>query len=194
MKTTFHIPHSTFQSGFTLIEAVVAAGVFAIAATSIVGIYISIQGLNSRSRSLEAVQQNIRFINEDLTKIISNGSIDYASYNNLVPQPSAANLYLIDKDGTKIWVYRTGDSLTIQKTPVAGSAVSSAYTGSDVRVIGFKVYITPQSDPFPPSILTTKEQPTITIYAEFEANLGSRDAVSQIFQTTIATKEYPEPI
>ena len=183
------------QSGFTLIEAVVSAGVFAIAATSIVGIYTSIQGLNSRSTAIEAVQQNIRFINEDLAKIISNGSIDYASYSGLVPQPQAANLYLTAKDGTKIRVYQTGSNLTIVKTPpLGGPAASAVYTGSDVRVLDFRVYITPAANPFPPSLSTPKEQPTVTIYVEFEANLGARDPVRQYYQTTIATKEYPEGI
>lgn len=179
--------------GFTLIEAVVSAGVFALAATSIVGVYTSIQRLNSRSTAFEAIEQNIRFISEDLSKLISNGAVNYDpdGYNNFVPQPSADNLYIIDRSGSRIRIYKSGDELIYDKD---SGNFSTAYTGREVKVLEFKVFITPDTNPFPPGAGKPKEQPTVTIYAEFEANSGSRDAVRQIFQTTITTKQYPEQI
>ncbi|OGE79477.1 MAG: hypothetical protein A2751_01520 [Candidatus Doudnabacteria bacterium RIFCSPHIGHO2_01_FULL_46_14] len=182
------------QAGFTLIEAVVSAGVFALAATSIVGVYTSIQRINSRARALEAIEQNIRFINSDLTKLISNGSIDYARYTGgSVPQPSTPDLYLSDESGQQVYIHLSSlapfDSLMIEKGAIPNTSV---YNSQDVKVLNFKVYIAPATNPLVSGPGAPNEQPTVTIFIEFQANLGGRDAVRQTYQTTVATKQYPE--
>jgi len=171
-------------AGFTLIEATVAAGVFAIAATSIVGVYTSIQRLNKQSSAMQALEQNIRFLNEDLSKLIANGSIDYARYV-AVPQPNATELLILDRDGAQVRIFRNGDHLQIQRGTGLGAPVSN-FTGNDVRVLDFKVYIAPAIDPF------LNQHPTVTIYLDFESNVGEREKIREVFQTTIATREYPD--
>ncbi len=184
--------HSSRSRGFTLIEAVIAAGVFALASTSIVGVYTSIQKLNRRSTALEAIEQNIRFLNEDLTKTIASGSIDYAAYpGGIVPQPYTADLFLFDRNNNRLRIYQSGNALMLQKTTAGATAV---YTGSDIKIIGFKVYVFPQSNPFPITVGTPREQPTVTIYLEFESNVGPQDIVRQVYQVTAATKQYPEAL
>lgn len=169
--------------GFTLIEAVVATTVFAVAMTSMVGVYVSVQRLNSQSSSLQALQQNARFINEDLTKTINNGQIDYARYGS-VPQPFATDLYLRDKDQVQIRIYRSGNDLMVDKAGVG----TAWLTGREVRVLNFQVYIWPATNPFPGGT----EHPTVTLYLDMENNLNRRDRTRLKFQTTMATREYPE--
>lgn len=179
-------------TGFTLIEAVIAAGVFALASTSIVGVYTSIQRINRRSAALEAIEQNIRFLSEDLTKTIASGSVDYGSYaGGLVPQPYTSDLFLFDRNNNRLRIYQSGDALILQKTT---AGVTAVYTGSDIKIIGFKAYVYPQSDPFPITVGTPREQPTVTIYLEFESNIGPQDIVRQIYQVTAATRQYPESL
>ncbi len=181
-----------FLTGFTIIEALVSMAVFAVAMTSIVGVYLSIQRLNHRSAAIQAITQNARFIHEDLTKLIANGSIDYTRYPvGTVPQPSATELLLIDKDGVQVRVYQTGTILNIEKG-VPGSSSVSAYSGDDVQVLGFQVYITPSTNPFPIGAGTPREQPTVGIFLDLISNLGTRDQVRQSFQTSVATRQYPE--
>ncbi len=176
------IGHSQF--GFTLIEAVVATAVFAMTMTSIVGVYIAVQRLNRQSASLQALQQNGRFISEDVTKLIRNGQIDYARYGASVPQPTTPNLYAIDRDGMQVWVYRSGDSLILDK----GSYGSANLTSKEVKVLNFQVFVWPATDPFPGGT----EQPTVTMYLDLQANISSQDVTRFPFQITVATREYPQ--
>ncbi|MDP3993973.1 MAG: prepilin-type N-terminal cleavage/methylation domain-containing protein [Candidatus Doudnabacteria bacterium] len=173
--------------GFTLIEAVVATSLFAIAMTSIVGIYLSVQRLNQTSAAMQALQQNGRFILEDLTKTIRNGQIDYARYpSQTVPQPYTGELYLIDNDGSFIRIFRQGDELRIDK----GGGVTSAFSGREVKVLDFRVYIWPSRNPFGGG--GAQEQPTATVFLNLQANIGPRITTRIPFQTTVATRQYPE--
>jgi len=172
------------NEGFTLIEAIVSVSVFAIAMTSIIGVFVAVQRLNAESISLQALQQNGRFVMEDLTKIIRNGRIDYGAYASGVPQPQAGVLNLINQDNENIGIFKQGEELIISKAGVG----SSALTGGEVRVLDFKVYIWPATDPFPAG----SEQPTVTVFLDLESNINPRDRVRIPFQTTAATRQYPE--
>lgn len=172
------------EKGFTLIEAVTAVSVFAVAVTSIVGVYTGVQRLNQQSAALQALQQNGRFITEDITKIIRNGQIDYARYGGQVPQPAAQNLYLIDRDGVQIRVYQQGNDLIIEKAGIG----SSTFSGREVKVLNFLVFIWPAANPFPAG----SEQPTVSVFLELESNINQREKTRIPFQTTAATRQYPE--
>lgn len=179
--------HKENQSGFTIIEAITAVSVFAIAATSIVGVYLSLQRLNQASASLQALQQNARFISEDISKIIRNGEIDYSRYpSQSAPQPYTTDLYLVDKDGVQIRIYRnvTSEALVIDKLGIGTANFSS----NEIRVKDFRIYIWPAANPFPGGT----EQPTATIYMDLEANVNPRDKTRVKFQVTLATRQYPE--
>ena len=186
-RTTFNIQHATGSRGFTLIEAVVSVSVFAIAATSIVGVYLSLQRLNQASASLNALQQNSRFISEDISKIIRNGRIDYSRYpDGQAPQPSATDLYLVDKDGAQIWIYRnpTSEALVLDKLGIG----SANFSSNEVRIKDFRVYIWPSGNPFPGGT----EQPTATLYLDLESNVNARDKTRMKFQVGLSTREYLE--
>lgn len=172
------------HAGFTLMEAIVAVSVFALSATAIVGVYTAVQRLNQQSANLQALQQNGRFITEDITKIIRNGRIDYARYGTQAPQPSTDNLYLVDRSGVPIRIYPQGSNLMIEKTGIG----ASNFTGREVGVVNFRTYIWPATNPFPGGL----EQPTVTIFLELESNLNPRDRVRIPFQITASTRQYPE--
>ena len=172
------------QSAFTLIEAVVSVSIFAIAMTSIVGVFVSVQRLNSESISLQFLQQNGRFIIEDLTKMIRNGQIDYGSYLGGVPQPSTDTLRIINQNSENVSIFKLGDDLIIDRSGIG----SSALTGTEVKVLDFKVYIWPATNPFPGGT----EQPTVTVFIDLESNINPRDTVRIPFQTTVSTRQYPE--
>jgi len=72
------------QNGFTLIEAVVATGVFAFVVSAVIGVYLAVVQIDSKTRAERSVQQNARFIMDFLGKEIRNGAIDYAAYGGTV--------------------------------------------------------------------------------------------------------------
>ena len=182
-----YLGHSGRQSGFSLIEALVAATIFAIAATSMTGVYLAVQRLNQAARSLTAVQQNARFVMEDISKIVRNGQINYAAYGGPVPQPSAQYLYLIDRDGQPVRIsYNAGNqTLDLQK----GSGATTNYMGAEVRVLNFRAYVWPDNDPF--IIPVPLEQPTVTVFLDLQSNLNPRFVERAQMQTTVATRQYP---
>lgn len=195
-KKTYNLQLTTYGSsrGFTLIEAVVATSVFAIAITSMVGVYVAIQRLNQASAALQALQQNARFITEDITKIVRNGQVDYARYVSTygisgVPQPlaSPSRLFLIDQDGVSIEISQSGDDLRIEKTGIG----ATNYSGREVKVLDFKAYVWPALNPFAVGA-TVREQPTVTIYLNLESNINPRDKTRFPMQITVATRRYPE--
>lgn len=177
------------SKGFTLIEAIVSVGVFAFAFTSIAGVYISVQQLNRKSASLQALQQNARFISEDLAKLVRNGAVDYARYGGAVPQPQTANLYLLDRDNTPVRLYRSGDYLVMEKT-VNAQILTTNFTGTEARVLNFAAYVWPAANPFGGSNGT--QQPTVTLFVDLESNINPRDRTRMPLQVTVATRQYLE--
>ncbi len=178
---------SRASSGFTIIEAVVATSVFAFAAVSIVGVYLAVQRLNQASATLQALQQNGRFVTEDITKIVRNGQIDYASYpGSLVSEPSTGDLYLIDRDGVHLHIFQSGTVLVIGKTGFG----SSNLTGAEVKVLNFKAFVWPSTDPFAGG--SVLQQPTVTVYLQLQGNVYPRDQTLFSIQTTAVTRQYPK--
>ncbi len=174
-----------FSKGFTIIEAVVSVSIFAMAMTSIVGVYLSVQRLNQASASLNALQQNARFISEDLSKVVRNGEIDYSRYpSQSAPQPEATDLYVVDQSGTQIRIYLQNEILILDKLGIG----SANFTSQEVAVKDFKVYISPALNPFPGG----NDQPTATVYFDLESKVNSRDKTRAKFQVTLATRQYPE--
>ena len=165
-----------------------AVGVFAVAITGILGVYLSVQRLNRASASLQALQQNGRFILEDISKIVRNGRIDYARYpGGQVPEPATANLYLLDVEGTPVFIRRSGESLLVDR-----GGGTSTYHGREVRVLNFRAYVWPPTNPFTVAPPGPNEQPTVTVFLELESNVFATDRNQAFFQTTVATREYPQ--
>ncbi|MBX4191674.1 MAG: prepilin-type N-terminal cleavage/methylation domain-containing protein [Candidatus Doudnabacteria bacterium] len=101
MRTT-----SRNKQGFTLIEAIVATALFAFVVSSVLGVYLSILRLDTRTRALRAVTDDGRFIMDFLAKEIRNGRIAYEDYpNNLTCKTfcgatyNPTDLYLVNQNG-----------------------------------------------------------------------------------------------
>ncbi len=187
------IKNTDLQKGFTLLESVVATAVFAVAMVSIIGVYLSIQRINQVNASLQALQQNGRFVSEFITKIIRNGRIDYDSYSCLifpdtVCQPYVTNLYLLDQDNINTRIYKpVGQNLILVQTPGG----SSRLTGNEVHITNFRAYIWPPRDPYG-FLPLDREQPTVTVFFELESNVDPRYIIKMPVQITAATRQYDQ--
>jgi type II secretory pathway pseudopilin PulG len=189
--TTYNLQPTTASRGFTIIEAVLSVSIFAMAMTSIIGVYLSVQRINQASASLQALQQNARFISEDISKIIRNGEIDYSRYPSQTAPTQSGDLYLLDKDGNEVYIYRdtnlaspTFENLMIEKQLIYLAPFSS----KEVKVKDFQVLVWPATNPFPAGL----EQPRVTVFLDLEANVNLRDKTTAKFQFTLTTRQYPE--
>lgn len=181
------------QKGFTIIEAVVAAGVFAFVITSALGVYMSVLQLDAKTRAERSVQQNARFIMDYLAKEIRNGVIDYDAVND------ADTLTLFNQlSQQEIFDYNTagcnggaGDLSTcvlrLTKTGIGTTNLNSA----DVSVTRLRFYLDPDENPFN---LDNDEhqQPHVTIVMRIESNTSKNTDRGVIdLQSTFTVRDYP---
>ncbi|HEX5429497.1 MAG TPA: prepilin-type N-terminal cleavage/methylation domain-containing protein [Patescibacteria group bacterium] len=206
------------ESAFTLIEAIVAASVFALVVSSILGIYVSVLHLDTRTRAQRTLADNSRFIMDFFGKEIDNGHIDYASYpNNVICKngtampcdisgndaPGTTELYIVNQAGdaehfylynenTKSIEHTYSNCQTVNCDLVLtkNSGTASNLNSSDVRVTNLQFYTSPTSDPFS-SAKNFSYQPQVTAVLELTANTGKRDQIKINLQSTFSELYYP---
>jgi len=171
------------QRGFTLIEAVVAAGVFAFVVSSSLAVYLATIQLDSKSRSERAVQQNARFIMDFLSKEVRNGSIDYSGTNN------STTLSLINQldQAESITFDSAAQVLNLTKAGLGTTSLSS----DDVRVVAASFAVYPSSNPF---VLANDVhvQPHVTVTLQLASvNLKASESATMNIQSTFVVREYP---
>ena len=172
------------QSGFTLIEAVVAASVFVFVVSAVIGVYISTLRLDSRTRAQRAILDNSRFIMDFLSKEVRNGHIDYnaAACGGVVT--SDTDLCLVNQDNEAEHFYLTGNNLAVAKT--AGTANLNS---SNVLVTNVRFLVAPTSDPLVAGS-PTNEQPHVTVILDMKTT-SDRDPVPIHLQSTFSENYYP---
>ena len=197
-KQPYRFLHSG-SAGFTLIEAIVSASLFAVVMVTLTGVYTYTLKLNRKSDALRTASDTARFISDSLSKEIRNGQIDYSPesavcsntppYN--IPDARIAILdvsgnhecyYLgdltqgFDTLGTNLWLAKN------QLTPVPLNL-------GDVTITSFKVYVSPyNADPYTTPGVTV--QPTITIVGSVTATIDANDIATVPFDTSITIPKY----
>jgi type II secretory pathway pseudopilin PulG len=199
-NSQFQIPHSK-QQGFTLIEAVVSAAVFAFTITSIVGVYLSVMSIDTKTRAERSVQQNARFIMDFLGKEIRNGNINYSAYpGGTVTYKSggyATDLFITNQLNENEQVTCGSDSGSDPNDPYLILTKASGATNLNsqgVRVTNCKFFISPSTTPFAPLADSPPNvQPSVTVVLQLTANYGNRaqnKAVANL-ETTFTVRQYP---
>jgi Tfp pilus assembly protein PilW len=184
-------PRNTYDvtrtSGFTLIEAVVAASVFAFVVVSLLGVYMSNLRLDSRSRAQRAISDNARFIMEFLAKEVRNGRIDYTAAACGGVVTSTSDLCLVNQDGESEHIYGAGTDLAINK----GSGTSNL-NSTNVKITKLAFLVAPSHDPLTPSSKASgyNEQPHVTVILEITST-SNRDPVKLNIQSTLSENYYP---
>jgi type II secretory pathway pseudopilin PulG len=189
------------QKGFTLIEAVVSAAVFAFTITSVVGVYLSVMSIDTKTRAERSVQQNARFIMDFLGKEIRNGSINYSAYpGGTVAYQSggyANDLFITNQLSENEQVTCGSDSVGDPNDPyliLTKSTGTTNLNSQGVRVTNCKFFVSPSTTPFaalsgsPPNV-----QPSVTVVLQLTANYGSRAQSSAVvnLETTFTVRQYP---
>lgn len=179
------------QRGFTLIEAIVAAALFAVTVSSIVGVYLSTLKVNRRTDVIRSAAENARYLTEYMTKEIRNGQIDYfgpaispCTTNQVSPSNS---LEIINTDGDKICFYlgdnsgllsASGKNLWMAKNNLQAVKLNS----SNVYVNNLNFYVSPTFNPYNSG---STIQPRVTIVGSVQAVSGSQDQSTMYNNITI---------
>ncbi len=184
------------QRGFTLVEAVVATGLFAVTMSSMIGVYLSTVKINRRTDLIRTASENARYITEYLAREIKNGQIAYYPPVNAPCSTSLAassqTLALVNVDNDRLCFYlgdnfgsvsSTGTNLWLIKNNLASVKVNSG----NVRVNNLVFYVSPDYNPYTSG---STIQPRVTIVGNVQAISGSQDNVVIPIQTSITLPSY----
>ncbi|HEX9503919.1 MAG TPA: prepilin-type N-terminal cleavage/methylation domain-containing protein [Patescibacteria group bacterium] len=190
------------QKGFTLVESIVATAIFAFVIVSILGVYIAVLNLDTRTRAYRAVADNSRFIMDFLSKEVREGHINYTSYPSGLVSNTTSDLYLINQNNEAERIYlfnqtqnqietNTINCLTdICNLVLSKGSATSNLNSSSVKVTRLYFYATPDGDPFT-AAKTYNLQPGVTVILQLTSNIASRDNVKIDLESTFSTLYYP---
>ncbi len=189
------------QSGFTLVEMMVAVAVFATASIIITDLFLSFNRSQRRTQASQAVQSDARVLLSNIVDKTRSGEIDYSAYTPTVTNPEA-ELHIIGNDGAS-YVIRRSDTVfanTVCPSAVAtpcleissdGGTTFSPMTSERLRVVGVQFYINPIESPTVQSggVFTYNVQPSVTIVMGLQGT--SPQAAEQgttFIQTTVSSR------
>ncbi len=175
------------RAGFTLIEMIVALGVFSILMGSISAIFIMASKVQRRTAIAQRVLNDARYIMESIASDMRVGRPNFDAYSPPLANttPPVNKLLLIDEDGVSISYFLassgcpTGSYLCLMRDGIS-------QTSQRVNVDDIEFYISPVNNPFP---VGTK-QPRVTISLTFSSAESGSDRSVITLQTTASSRYY----
>ena len=182
------------ESGFTLVEVLVAIAIFVSSITAISAIFAYSSKSQRTTEAISEVQSDARFAMEVMAQSIRRGSIDYASsqYEGSIDSNPQAVLVLRDNANNQIWFKRaiSGSTGVVQMSETGEDGEWFDITPSDVDIDLLKFYLSPLTDPFSanPSI---NIQPKVTIVMTTSSATDVGEHLLPTFlQTTVSSRQY----
>lgn len=165
---------SNQQRGFTLMELIVAIGVFSVAVSIIVGIFLSATRVERRILATVTIIDNTRFVFERMGKEIRTGK----SFS--LPNGNGSGKLCFTNDKNKAVVYQLSGTALLRFESACASAppANSEITSSAVTVAYLFFYLSGEAPP------PDTNQPRITITAGFRpSSVLNADSVINIQKT-----------
>lgn len=156
------------ENGLTMIELIVAIGIFGLVIGMVVGIFVLSIISQRRIIALRNVEDNIRFASESMAREIRTG-VNFSG--------GGSTLSFTNASGQSV-VYRLNGS-AIEKS-VNGGSTYSAVTGSEITVNYLSFYLAGQT-------LGDGLQPRITVVIGVTGQIGNQTANLKV-QTTISER------
>lgn len=208
------------QSGFTLMEIVVATSIFAVTITMILTLFNYTLRIQRRTEALRQVSQTMRNVGEFLAKEVRNGQVDYNIKDGQIVQTavgtcptatlSGANAgRTYNPSGTQI-TDRFGiinlegereciayDSVNQKLTITKENVGTEDLTPPNVDITLARFYVRPSKDPYTDlptagsSLVAV--QPTVTIMLKGQVTLPTGEVRVMSYQTSVSTSAYNIP-
>ncbi|MFA6593716.1 MAG: prepilin-type N-terminal cleavage/methylation domain-containing protein [Candidatus Buchananbacteria bacterium] len=183
------------NQGFTLVEMLITAGLFAITSILVGGVFINVNNLQQQTANMEKLQNDGRYMVEKMGREIRGRELDYEA-----TLPSAEGkvdrLVFKEDEAGEIWqlAYDAEDfSAKIFITTVnPNNTVSASLNASDVGVKNLQFIVSPVFNPYDDDTLNDYVyQPEITVLMTlYNKNTSSRHYKELRLQTTISSKVY----
>jgi len=180
------------NSGFTLVEILVAMAIFVTSITAMTTIFSYSNKSQRVTETISEVQSDARFAMEVMAQQIRRGSIDYSSseYGGTISSNPQDVLVLLDADDNQVWFRRyISEGHGVAQLSYDGITWVDL-TPPDVNVDLLKFYLSPSTDPFGanPSV---NIQPKVTIVMATKSNQAAGENIPSTFlQTTISSRKY----
>jgi prepilin-type N-terminal cleavage/methylation domain-containing protein len=180
------------NSGFTIIEMLIAMAIFVTAITSVSAIFTFTNKTQRVTKATQKTQADARFAMEVMAQQVRRGSIDYNAtpYGDTIASNPQDVLVLRDSSDNEIWFQRRDFS---GRFVVAMSEDGSTWvdlTPPDISVDILKFYLSPSTDPFS-SNPSTNNQPQVTIVMRTSNTSTEGQGLFPIFmQTTVSSRQY----
>ena len=198
-KKLFHQHHC---HGFTLLEMVVAVGIFSIAVVILMQIFLTASKSQQKSSAILRAQAEARYALEIISRQVRSGYLDYDYYTAGLPDSDSdgisdpqTELALRDLDNNQIIFSRSSadcptDISNCLKMDFAGVVQNLSGKGLEIENLGF--YISPITDPFISDFdPVTGSQPKVTIIMAVKSTGSKPEQIATVFlQTTVSSRYY----
>ncbi len=188
------------QWGFTLMEIVLVLFIFTLASLLIAEIFVNVQHAQKRTRDLQIVLTEARYLLDVLAREIRGKEINYTAYTSEQVAVPETELNVIDGDGYKIFRKAEQadcdtDEYDYEAPCVQLSTGSGWYNITTTRLAIDKLdfYINPQTNPYPDEVTaaTPNIQPHVTIVLKVHSTrLKPTEQVPFYLQTTVTARYY----
>lgn len=173
------------RRGFTLIEIVVAIGIFSIASVIISAIYLNANNLHQQTAIFQRLQNDGRYMVEKITREIRAREIKYPV---VASQPQNHLDFLKDEAGEAVSIALSADNKNLEYSVNGASANLNA---DDVEIVAVEFYIIPNQENLWGSDPLTNKQPRVTLFLKLKNKAVNPKFQKEItIQTTISSKIY----
>ncbi len=151
------------RKGFTLVELLVAAALFATVVVIAVNIFILTLRRPLQEIDNQHVQEEISYLFEALAFQVRSNQLDYTQYTTITNP--VAELYLVDLDGSsdQVRLYLSSGQVWLELITTGVSYPVTTVSSNDVSIDSLQFFIYPQTDPSDPSV-GDNYQPAVVMY------------------------------
>jgi prepilin-type N-terminal cleavage/methylation domain-containing protein len=195
LRSAFCVLRFREARGFTLMELLVALGIFAISVGLIADLFLTASRQQARTVVLSTMHGDARLIMETIARELREGTLDFSSSDTNV-------LALITAEGESLRFQRVATGDTDRPCPRGAPACLfigrgtdwAPLTSADVTVDAFQFWRTPSADPnvwdAAKGQYQSDQQPRVTVHLTLSAagRPGERSTIEA--QTTVASRAY----
>jgi prepilin-type N-terminal cleavage/methylation domain-containing protein len=148
------------RKGFTLVELLVAAALFA----TVIAVAVNLFILALRRPLIEVdnqhLQEEVTYMFEVLANRLTTSTIAYG--NTAITNPTS-ELYLTDPRGSAVYrYYLSGSQILVEEVSTGISTPMTTTANNDVAIDSLRFYVYPQSSPADPSA-AVNNQPAVVV-------------------------------
>ncbi|MFA5947954.1 MAG: type II secretion system protein [Candidatus Gracilibacteria bacterium] len=182
------------ESGFTLIELIIAMSIFVMFIGILMSSYTNIITSQRDANMYRHIYSDARSIFEKITDDARNCAIDYAD-EDFKNDFEGKRLALICPSGDKISISSVGENLEYKVNDKEAFALNS----DKITISKFKVYapkvdvFAPNSDQsaiVDPTVSPYQNHPKVTVFVEFKYKISNTKKYTLPLQTSISTRSY----